>query len=110
MTDHIDWNEMRDNHGALAAWMLNLVDKSPDRLAILEVPHAAVRTDDEIHDIEAVFIREYDRAKADRPNLAVKLTPGDADHPNAAMLVAVHEHQWVGGRCVNGCPDTPQTS
>jgi len=44
-TNHIDWTEMH-NHGALAAWMLRLVDESPDRLAIIEVPHSAVRTDD----------------------------------------------------------------
>jgi hypothetical protein len=108
-TNHIDWTEMH-NHGALAAWMLRLVDESPDRLAIIEVPHSAVRTDDDIAALEAVFIREHDRAKADRPDLSVNLAPGDARHPRAAMLVAVHEHRWVGGRCVNGCRDTREAA
>jgi hypothetical protein len=107
-TNHIDWTEMRDNHGALAAWMLRLVDESPYRLAIIEVPHSAVRTDDEIDALEGVFIREYDRAKAERPNLSVKLAPGDTQHPRTAMLVAVHEHEWVAGHCVRGCDETRQ--
>ena len=109
MTNKIGWREMRDNPGALAAFMLRLVDESPDRLVIIEVPHWAVRTDDDVENVEAMFIREYDRAKADRPNLSVRLAPGDADHPRAAMLVAVHEHRWVGGSCVNGCAETRET-
>jgi hypothetical protein len=55
---------------------------------------------------EAVFIREHNRAKAERPNPSVALKPDDEKHPDAALLVAVHEHRWVGGHCVHGCPDT----
>ena len=74
--------------------MLKLVDQSPDRLAILAVPHEVVRTD-EIDDVERIVIREYDRAKGDRPDLGVKPAPGPtAEYPNAAILIAIHEHQW----------------
>lgn len=109
MSEQIDWPEMRDNPGALAAFMLRLVDQSPDRLAIIEVPHEAVPTDDAIDAVEAVFIREYDRAKTDRPNLSVALKAGTSQHPTAALLVAVHEHRWVGGYCVHGCSETRET-
>jgi len=29
--------------------------------------------------------------------------PGSGD---TALVVVLHEHKWVGGRCVHGCPDT----
>jgi hypothetical protein len=37
------WQATRDNPGELAAFMLCLVDQSPDRLAILEIPNAQSR-------------------------------------------------------------------
>jgi hypothetical protein len=113
MTDpdtFLDWRRARDNHGELAAMMLRLVDRSPDRLAILEVPHELVRTDAEADANEAIVRREFDRAKAERPGLVVAIKPGNEDFPNAALLVAVHEHEWVGGRCANGCPDTREAA
>ena len=101
---------MRDNPGALAAFMLRLIDESPDRLAIISVPSAATTTDDDIDALEAVFIRECERAKADRPDLSVKAGPPPAGRPDVAMRVAVHEHQWIGGQCVRGCGDELQGS
>jgi hypothetical protein len=98
----IDWTRARENPGELAAWMLELIDESPDKLAILEVPIAWA---DDLNGVEAVFIREFDRAKLERPDLGVKLTAGGAERPDVALLIAVHEHQWVGGMCVHGCRD-----
>jgi hypothetical protein len=106
MSAQIDWRSARDNPGELAAFMLRLVDESPDNLGLIEVPHIAVRTDEQADATEAVIMREYSRAKAERPNLSVALKTGTPDYPNAAYLVAVHEHQWVGGQCVRGCGQT----
>jgi hypothetical protein len=90
-----------------AAWMLRLVDESPDKLAIIKMPPH--RDDDDLDHLEALFISAYDIAKAERPNLSVKLLHAvDLNNgmPRDRVAVAVHEHQWVGGQCVNGCPDT----
>jgi len=92
--------------GELAAMMLAPVDRSPDRLAILEVPPDLVRTNAEADANEAIVRREFNRAKQERPGLVVLIESGGEDFPNAALIVAVHEHKWVGGRCVNGWPDT----
>ena len=105
MTEHIDWRQMRDNPGELAAWMLRLVDASPDRLAILEIPHEALPTREATAEAERVVSREFDRAKQDSPDLAVEVRHATEEYPGAALLVAVHEHGWVGGRCIHGCPD-----
>jgi hypothetical protein len=59
--------------------------------------------------LEARFIAAYDIAKAERRDLSVKLLHSIDLHngqPRDRIAVAVHEHQWVGGKCVNGCPDT----
>jgi hypothetical protein len=98
----IDWRRMRDNHGALAAFLVRLMDRSPNRLAILEIPPAAV-LNDQVDEVEEVVRREYGRAKLDRPDLGLSLAPATADYPDTALLVAVHEHHWIGGRCVHGC-------
>ena len=101
--ERMTWPRMRDNHGELAAWMLHLVDGSPNRLGIIEIPHEAVRTEEQTDELEDVVRREFNRAKRDRPGLAVALTPATPDYPDAAVLVSVHEHRWVGGECVHGC-------
>ena len=91
----------------IAAWMLALVDDSDDHLAIVEVPRAS---EDTIDVMEAMFRAGYEIAKARRPDLAVNIVPPNEDYPDAAVLVAVHEHRWVGGHCANGCPDTRQVA
>jgi hypothetical protein len=46
---------------------------------------------------------EFDRAKRERPGLVANLAPATLDSPEAALLVAVREHEWVGGHCIRGC-------
>ena len=110
MSEQVDWRDMRDNPGELAAWMLRLVDSSPNRLAVIEIPHAALRTNRQIDEAEQLVAREFDRAKQARPDLAIKVRAPTPDYPNAALLVDVHEHQWVGGHCIHGCTDRRPTS
>jgi hypothetical protein len=105
MGEEMNFDRARENQGELAAWMLHLVDESPDKLGIIEIPHDMVRTAVEINQAEEVVSREFDRAKRDRPNLSVKITPPTAKTPNAALLIHVHEHHWIGGHCIHGCPD-----
>jgi hypothetical protein len=102
--DQISWDTMRENPGRLAAFMLHHIDANPNRLAVFEVPPEAVAVG--IHTVERVFTREYERAKAERPNLCMNIAPAGADYPDAAWLVAIHEHEWVGGRCARGCGHT----
>jgi hypothetical protein len=106
MSEQMGWRQARDNPGALAAWMLQLVDRSPDRLGVILIPHHGVRTDAEIDELERVVSREFDRAKLERTDLAIGFRNGMPEHPDAAMLIVVHQHRWVGGHCVNGCGDT----
>jgi hypothetical protein len=88
--------------------MLSLLDDGDQRFAIVEIPSST--PDHQLDMVEAAFIRAYDRAKRERPNLAVKLEGPDhprlKDYPNARGLIVLHEHEWVGGHCVNGCTDT----
>jgi hypothetical protein len=91
---------------SFAAWMLDLIDESPDRLGLIRVPDVP---DDQLDDIEDAVRRAYDIAKAQRPNLAIKVLPGAMMSPAGRgptrVLVAVHEHSWVAGACANGCPE-----
>jgi hypothetical protein len=90
-----------------AEWMIGLVDHSPDKLAIVKMPPH--QDDDDLDQLEALFIAAYDIAKAQRPNLSVKLLRAVETiqgQPRDRVAVAVHEHCWVAGLCVNGCPDT----
>jgi hypothetical protein len=90
-----------------AEWMIDLIDESPDKLAIVKMP--AHQNDDELDQLEAMFIAAYDIAKAERPNLSVKIlhaVEAIRGQPRDRIAVAVHEHCWVAGLCVNGCPDT----
>jgi len=93
-----------DEHD-LAAWMLDLVDKSPDRLAFITIPRP-IDTDDELDAIEQRMLAAYDLAKAERPDLGIKVVspmpelPGSGD---TALVVVLHEHRWVGGQCIHGC-------
>jgi hypothetical protein len=105
----VDWNKMNaPDGGEFAAWMLSLLDEGDQRFATIEIP--SWLPDDRLDDAEAAFIRAYNRAKRERPNLAVKLEGPDAarleHHPDARGLVILHEPRWVDGRCVNGCTDT----
>jgi hypothetical protein len=83
----MDWRRMRDNPGEMAAWMLHLVDGSPDRLGIIEVPHTAVRTGEDGNATEAVVGRQFDRAKAERPDLSVKIGPPNEKTPNSGTAL-----------------------
>ena len=95
-----------DEHD-LAAWMLELVDQSPDRLAFITIPRP-IDTDDELDAIEERMRLAYDLLKAEHPDLGVKFLepipelPGSGD---TALVVVLHEHRWIGGRCVNGCSE-----
>ncbi len=95
-----------DEHD-LAAWMLQLIDQTPDRLAFVTIPRP-IDSDDELDEIEAHILAAYAIAKAERPNLGVKVVPPIAELPGSGDTAAVfilHEHRWAGGMCVNGCPD-----
>jgi len=94
-----------------AAWMLRLIDDSPDKLAIIRMPPH--RDDDDLQQIEDMFIAAYDIAKAARPALSIKIRSARDLHngqPCDRIIVAIHEHQWVGGHCVYGCGDTRATA
>jgi hypothetical protein len=97
-----------DDDESLKDWILMIVDESPDRLAIIKMP--VVTTDDELDELEEEVRRAYDLAKDERPNLSVKLLHGvDTGGPHdgeSRVIVVIHEHKWVAGQCVNGCPDT----
>lgn len=105
--DAIRYDEHGDDN-ARAAWLLSLIDGSPDRLAVVPIPRTA--TDEQFDAMEARMIRAYELAKEERPGLAVKLLPPLADllpiggrSENVALLMVIHEHEWVGGECVRGC-------
>jgi hypothetical protein len=104
----LDWTIIRDEPDATARWMLELVDAGDHRFATIEIPRSI--SDDELDEVEAAFIRAYDLAKDRRPNLCVKIEGTSLrliqHHPNAQLIMILHEHQWVGGHCVNGCSDT----
>src|SRR4051812_2294605 len=86
----------------IADWILGLVDESPNRLAMIDVPWG---TEDELDTMETVLRESYDIAKERRPDLSIKIGPPKDDDLSTAVRVAVHEHAWVGGYCANGCPD-----
>jgi hypothetical protein len=92
-----------------AAWMLSLIDASgPDKRVVIAVERPD--GDERIDDLEEQTRRAFNLAKAERPGLAVKLLPaafvGERADRTTAIAVVLHEHQWVGGLCVNGCTDT----
>jgi hypothetical protein len=100
MTDElIDWEDAR-TPGHLAARMLAAIDRSNDRLAVFAIPILAF-TPDLADETEDIVRREFNRAKQDRPHLAVQLVP--AAHEAFACLLYVHEHEFVGGHCIRGC-------
>ncbi len=85
-----------------AKWMLKMVDESPDRLAMIEVP--PTESDDELDALEDATRRAFDLAKLDRPNLVIRTIPGrNVVTGERRILLELHEHRWVGGGCVNGC-------
>jgi hypothetical protein len=97
------------DYHAFADWMLRVVDSSPDKLALFPMPVGMANTDEEIDACEEDVRRAYDIAKARRRNLSVKILHALDDRsavPVSRVLVVIHEHKWVGGLCVNGCPDT----
>lgn len=98
-----------DDDQALADWMMGLLDTSPDRLTIIEVP--PVRSDHDLDELEETTRRAFNIAKEERPNLTVKTIPGtNVMTGERRILLALHEHRWVGGECVNGCRETRETN
>ena len=100
--DRFDFN---GDHEAFADWMLRVVDKSPDRMGMFPMPTVE---GDEIDALEEDCRRAYNIAKAQRRDLSVKVLHAldeRDDPPQSRILLVVHEHRWVGGQCVNGCPD-----
>lgn len=97
---YVEHNNDRD----AARWMLGLLDTSPDRLAFITVPDPG--DDAKLDDLDARLVRIYDLAKQERPDLGVKMLPAafNGEHaPETALVIALHEHKWVGGECVRGC-------
>ena len=92
---------------AFADWMLELIDESPDKLAMIGMRRSDVVP--RVDEVEDALIRAYDLAKAERPDLGVQLLPvlfrGSDVKDGSDVLVVLHEHKWVGGQCVNGCRD-----
>jgi hypothetical protein len=108
-SNHVQKFSHEGNDRAAAAWMLSLVDSSPDKLAVFGLTFDSPEAMDEG---EGVVIRAYNLAKQQRPALAVHVGPGQAVPPtrHASIIVSIHEHHFIGGACVNGCRDTPDTS
>jgi len=82
----------------LRDFMLELLDQSPDRLAVV-----AISLGDDIDELDAIVIAGFDLAKAERPDLGVKVAPGLDPEGDEALLMAVHQHSWIGGECLHGC-------
>jgi len=82
----------------LRDFMFEMIDQSPDRLAVVAIPAG-----DDPDELEALAIAGFDLAKAERPDLGVKLAPGLDPTGSEALLMQVHEHRWVGGQCLHGC-------
>ena len=93
--DAIPYTEHGDD-AERAAWILSLIDASPDRLAA--IPIEAPETDEEIDEIEGRMIRAFDLAKAARPGLAAKVVPATMGPDRLGLLFAIHEHAVRGGR------------
>lgn len=92
---------------ALADQMLALLDESLDRLAIFALPIDNTSTTDRVEEWEDRIRAAYDVAKRRRPELAVRWhyrRLGSASSPQ--MVVELHEHEWIGGVCVNNCKTT----
>lgn len=91
-----------DDDRELAAWMLELVDESPNRLAIIELPE----TDpgDDLDALEDATLRAFEVAKEGRPELTAKTAMGvHASTGERRLLLFLHEHEWVGAQCIRGC-------
>jgi len=80
--------------------LFDLLDRSPDNLAVYTLPKGAPA------DVRAKMLTAFgdmvERARADRPDLAVRTAPPHGDFMDAEMLLSVHEHRWHDGRCP-GC-------
>ena len=91
---------------ARAAWMLGLLEHDSNRTALIAMPFA--ETDEELDAVEGDFIRAYNLARKGR-SLGAKVIHGvDAgtDSERHRVGVLLHEHNWIGGHCLNGCTDT----
>lgn len=95
---------------ALADQLLALLDESPHRRALLEMPLDHTSPDELVDGYEERISTAYEIAKARRPDLVVrlhyaKLTPSSPPR----LLVEIHEHKWIDGACVRHCGKTRET-
>lgn len=100
---YVEHNDDRD----AAAWMLGLLDASPDKLAIITVPDPG--DDVKRDELDERLVRIFDLAKLERPDLGVRMLPvafNGERAPLTALMIQLHEHEWIGGGCIRGCGET----
>lgn len=86
-----------------AAWLIERVDEDRRHVAPILMPYAD--SDEALDAIEDEFRRAFDLVRASGRRLGVKLLAAqDADSAESRIVAVVHEHRFVGGVCVNGCP------
>ena len=94
---------------ARADWMLALLDEHADRRHTVLIANPVAENGDVLDSLEDDFRRAYDLARESGRTLGVKFLHGvDTGRrtPGASrVVVMLHEHKWIGGQCVNGCPD-----
>ncbi|MDQ3678643.1 MAG: hypothetical protein M3401_17900 [Actinomycetota bacterium] len=79
---------------------LELLDASPDRLAVFEIPHAAPLT---ACQGMLLAMGEVVEGLRERLDDIVATAYNRGDHPQwpDAMLFVVHQHEWSDGRCTH---------
>jgi hypothetical protein len=82
--------------------MIYHLDQSRDRHVVFELP----RCDPEFPAFMDAFVAAFECAKGRRPDLAMQAQPLIEDFPQTRVLIAVHEHAFVGGVCVRACGET----
>jgi hypothetical protein len=105
----VHWRTMRDNPGELAATMLRVIDDRPQHVAVLAVPHEKVASDEAVDAVERTVIREYSARRTSGRTSPSRSPRGQTSTPTPPRSWRC-EHRWVGGRCVNGCPDTGEAA
>jgi hypothetical protein len=105
MTDIRYYAGRRGDDAGFADWMLALVDQSPERTGVIEIPRAS---DEELDACEDRMRRAFAIAQRQRPRLVVTVRPAtqelcNSDVADVQAVLVVHEHEWVGGLCVRGC-------
>ncbi len=103
--------ELDGDDQAFADWMLEMIERDPNRVAMIGVRRSRVLP--RVDEMEDGLRRAFNLAKAKRPDLGIKILPaifrGSNAKQGADVLVVLHEHRFVGGRCVHGCANTRPT-